>query len=129
VADRRLVTVTVVYERRARCAPTLEWIAPELKDAGLSLIEDHHKGSYPSRMWAGSVDGPAFARFADAWQLGDECSEPTSGSLDAHAYTFDRMNWKTGGESPIVSVTIQVGAAEGAYRARQRHPLPFTYIG
>ena len=129
MADRRLVTVTVVYERHARCAPTLEWIAPELKDAGLTLIEDHPKALHPSRTWAGTVEGPALARFADAWERGDERNEPTSDDLDAHAYIFDRVNRKPGGESPIVSVTIQVGAAEGAYRAQQRHPLPFTYIG
>jgi hypothetical protein len=84
VTDDRFIILTVAYERHAGHGPSLEWIAPELKDAGLSLIEDHTDGRSPSRKWAGLVDGSTFERFADAWHLHDETDEPALGNTDGH---------------------------------------------
>ena len=135
MTEDRFVILTVAYERQAGRGPSLEWIAPELKDAGLSLIEDNHRGWNPCCKWAGLVDGPTFDRFADAWRLPDENDEPASGNTDGdptmYAHTLDGMNWETHGRSPIVSATVHVWAAGNGQEARTRahHPLPFVRVG
>ena len=112
MTDHRFLIIKVAYDRDAEYAESLEWIAPELKDAGLSLIEDHTDGPSPSGTWAGIVDAPTFERFADDWQLHDETNEPTLGNTDWHptiyAQTLDGMNWEADGESPIVYMTLHV---------------------
>jgi hypothetical protein len=108
--------IKVAYDCHPSYGRSLEWIAPELCDAGLSLIEDRTAGAKPSRTWAGSVSGATFARFSDAWGLDTKPDEGPSdvvteaGRRSLHAYTFDGMNWETGGESPVVYVTVLVGA-------------------
>ena len=96
MTEGRFIILTVAYERCVGRGPSLEWIAPELKDAGLSLIEDSHNGWNPSIRWAGVVDGPTFDRFADAWHLHHENDQPASGNADGyptmHAHTLDGMN-------------------------------------
>lgn len=84
MTEDRFIILTAAYERHAGRGPLLEWIAPELKDAGLSLIEDNHHGWNPSSKWAGPVDGPTFGRFADAWHLQDDDDEPGPGNADGH---------------------------------------------
>lgn len=134
MTDERYIIITVVYERHTEYAQALEWIAPELSNARLSLIDDHAEEPSPSRTWAGIVPASTFNRFAHAWQLPEASSKPTSGNTDRHpatrVYTLDGMNWDAGGQSPIVSVTVQVLAtsAEHGVRAHGR-PLPFTHIG
>jgi hypothetical protein len=127
--DDRFLIIKVTYDRHPECAQSLESIAPELKDAGLSLIEDHTDGPSPSRTWAGIVHAPMFERFADAWQLHDETNEPTLGNADRHptmrAQTLDGMNWEPDGGSPIAYVTLHVA---GDWDEARRHP-PFTHPG
>ena len=41
----------------------------ELRDAGLTLLEDRVSEARPVRTWAGIVDGVTFGHFADAWHL------------------------------------------------------------
>jgi hypothetical protein len=62
VTEDRFVILTVAYEPYAGRGPSLESIAPEPKNAGLSLIEDNHRGWNPSCKWAGLVDAPTFER-------------------------------------------------------------------
>ena len=133
MTEDRFVILTVAYDRRAGGGPSLESIAPELKDASLSLIEDNHHGWNPSRKWAGLVDGPTFDRFADAWHLPDENDEPASGNADGHptthAYTLDGMNWETDGQSPIIFATVEVWAAGNGQEARTEAHHPLSVAG
>jgi hypothetical protein len=111
------VVIRVVYDGHPIYGRSLEWIAPELSDAGLTMTEDHVDEPSPWRTWAGVVEGRTFERFADAWQLDAARHERTLGlmtgarHLPTRAYTFDGMNWETGGESPIVYVCVLVGVA------------------
>jgi len=127
--DDRFLIIKVAYDHHAEYAQSLEWIAPELKDSGLSLIEDHTDGPSPSRTWAGIVDAPMFDRFADAWHLHDETNEPTRGNADGHAtmraQTLDGMNWEADGGAPIAYVTLHVAGDPD----ETRHRLPFTHQG
>jgi hypothetical protein len=112
--DPRFIVITVQYERQPGYGRSLGWIAPELEDAGLTLLEDQTDDVRPSRKWAGIVDGSTFERFATAWRLRDETSGPSSsprtrdGPHLARSYAFDGMNWERGGESPIVYVSLHV---------------------
>ena len=112
--DPRYITITVQYDRQARCGRSLEWIAPELKDSALTMTQDQVDDPTPSRVWAGLVDGPTYERLAEAWRLPKDADEPTSQTADddrelaTHTYTLDGMNWEAGNESPIVCVSLQV---------------------
>ncbi|HTT30504.1 MAG TPA: hypothetical protein VMG37_18960 [Solirubrobacteraceae bacterium] len=134
-AGDRFIILRVAYERPAARAASLEWIAPELKDAGLTLIEDNRDGWNPSCEWAGLVDRAKFDRLAAAWHLYDEndppASDDASGQPMMQVHTLDGMNWETGGESPILSVTVHLWAVQDEDEAhtRSQGPLPFTYVG
>jgi len=135
VSEDRFLILTVAYERYVGRGLSLESIAPELKDAGLSLIEDSHHGWNRSRKWAGVVDGPTFDRLAAAWHLPHENDKPApgnpAGDPTMHAHTLDGMNWETQGESPIIFVTVQVWVAGNGHepRTRAHQPLPFVHVG
>ena len=135
MTDDRFIILTVAYERHAGRGPSLDWIAPELSDAGLSLIEDNHDGWSPSCKWAGLVNGPTFDRFADAWHLHNENDQPApdkaNGHPTMHTHTLDGMNWEAQGESPIIYATVHVWIVRNRHRPRTRahHPLPFTHVG
>jgi hypothetical protein len=134
MTEDRFITLTVAYERHAGRGPSLAWIAPELKDAGLRLIEDNHDGFHPSRTWAGLVNGSTFDHFADAWHLHDDNDQPTTRNADSHpttdTHTLDGMNWETDGESPIIYTTVDVSALGNPHEAgtRAHHPPPFAHI-
>ena len=123
MTEDRYIVIRVAYDRSPSYGRSLEWIAPELKDAGLVMTEDHTDAPSPSRTWAGIVDRATFERFADAWQL-DRCSHERAwgpataagGLLPLRAYTFDGMNWESGGESPIVYVSLLIGAVRNRYQ-------------
>jgi hypothetical protein len=130
MAGDRYVIVRVAYDRLHTHGRSLRWIAPELADAGLELIEDRAGEPSPSRTWAGVLSAPTFDRFADAWRLHAAASEPVlalateAGRPRGRDYTLDGMNWESGGESPIVYVSVHVthlrdrGASEAAKRSR-----------
>jgi hypothetical protein len=115
MAGLQHITITARYEPRVSYGTSLSWIAPELRDAGLALIDDHLDDPMPSRTWAGSVDGRTFDRFAKSWGLPRENAvggaSKGDGGEDTAAYerTYDGMNWEVGGESPIISVSVHVG--------------------
>lgn len=115
MVDKRYIVIRVAYEPNSVHARSLEWIAPELKDAGLTLIEEHADECGASRTWAGVVDGATSQRFADAWHLPDEFHEPAAANLaeDGHIArvrrTLDGRNWEVDGESPIVYVSVEIG--------------------
>jgi hypothetical protein len=123
VVGDRYVVIRAAYERHLRYGRSLEWIAPELREAGLTMAEDRADEPACSRTWAGIVDGATFERFADAWRLDAKPHDRTlslvtdAGDLDMRAYTFDGMNWEAGGESPIVYVSLLVGVV----RDREGH--------
>jgi len=110
----RYVIITVVYEPLLTYGRSLEWIAPELRDAGLTMVEELNGGPSPSRTWAGVVHRPAFNRFADAWRLGGAAEKPVlvvtneGRQLPGFSHTLDGMNWEAGGASPIVYVCVEV---------------------
>jgi hypothetical protein len=114
VDDPRYITITVRYDREPRYGRSLEWLAPELKDSELTMTDDQLGDPTPSRTWAGLVDGPTYEHFAQAWRLAKDTDETTSGrvgdnrDLATRTYTLDGMNWESGGESPIVCVSLQV---------------------
>jgi len=131
----RFIILRVAYERHAPRGPSLGWIAPELKDAGLSLIEDNRDGWNPSCEWAGLVNEPTFDRFAAAWHLHDENDEPASDNVDGHpmmhAHTLDGMNWETRGLSPVIFATVHVWGVRNEHEGRMRtdRPPPSTQVG
>ena len=75
MVDPRYITITVQYDREPKYGRSLEWIAPELKDSALTMIEDHLGDPTPSRTWAGLVDGPTYEQFAKAWRLPKDADE------------------------------------------------------
>jgi hypothetical protein len=117
MSDSRHITITVYYDGHSVYGRSLEWIAPELKDARLTMTEDHADDEPPTRTWEGLVEPPTFERFARAWCLEDELGEPSpaapSDGPDSHTYTLDGLNWEQGGESPIVCVSVQVAHPPG----------------
>lgn len=108
------IVITVRYEPQVRYGTSLTWIAPELRDAGLHLVEDHLDDPRRSRTWAGSVDGPTFERFAKSWRLPRQNENVTASAFGdsngtaSDARTYDGMNWEDGGASPIVWVSVRV---------------------
>jgi hypothetical protein len=128
------IVIKAQYEPRCAYGRSLGWIAPELKDAGLTLLEDHTDDERPARTWVGVVDGPTFRHFAKAWRLNDESDRASSCHVtyNSHqaerSYVLDGMNWEIGGESPIICVSLRVfpirtamitrSARTGAPRAR-----------
>jgi hypothetical protein len=98
----RYITIKVAYDSHSSYGRSLQWIAPELNEAGLNLIEDRRHDPRPSRTWAGAVDEDTFRRFADAWRLDHEVDD---------TFTLDGMNWEVGGASPVVYVCVHIGAA------------------
>ncbi len=128
MVDKRYIVVQVAYEPNSVYGRSLEWIAPELKDAGLTLIEEHADECGSSRTWAGIVDGATSQRFADAWHLPDELHEPAAGNLaeDGHIArvrrTFDGMNWEVDGESPIVYVSVEIDVIRDRLQLEARIP-------
>ena len=101
------VVIGVAYDRRPAYGRFLEWIAPELRDAGLTMTEDHSDEANASRTWPGVVDGATFARFADARRLDAKPHDRTlilateAGDLDMRAYTSIRRD-ELGGQRGIV---------------------------
>jgi hypothetical protein len=115
----RHIIVRVQYERHRRYGRSLGWIAPELKDASMTMTEDRTDDPTPSRTWEGTLDGPTFTRFARAWHLPECDTDVPSFAADRASnpaprpYTLDGMNWDAHGQSPIVCVTVQVARTPG----------------
>ena len=114
MAGLQHISITARYEPRVSHGTSLAWIAPELRHAGLALIDDHLDDPMPSRTWAGSVDERTFERFAKSWRLPREdqlgsTSQDDGEHVVPYARTYDGMNWEVGGESPIISVSVYVG--------------------
>jgi len=114
MVDPRYITITVQYDREPKYGRSLEWLAPELKDAALIMTEDHLGDPAPSRTWAGLVDGPTYEQLANAWRLPKHADNRNPRTTDderdpdTHTYTLDGMNWEAGNASPIVCVSIEV---------------------
>jgi hypothetical protein len=124
MVDPRYITITVAYDRAPRYGRSLEWIAPELKGSALTMTEDQLDEPAPSRTWAGlvdgstyeqfaQVDGSTYEQFAQAWRLkeaGETMSRTVGDHPDqaSHTYVLDGMNWESGGESPIICVSVEV---------------------
>ena len=114
MSDARYITIMIQYDQQARYGRSLKWVAPELRDAGLVLSEDHLGGSAPSRTWRGVVDGLTYERFAAAWRLEGMLDVPAPDTANeehgarTRACTLDGMNWEAGGESPVVYVSVRV---------------------
>jgi len=134
MADDRYMVLEVAYEPGLDYGRSLEWIAPELQNVGLTMTEDHTNEPRPSRSWAGIVDGPTFEQFADAFGLDTQTDRPRFGLLTepwhmlARTYTLDGMNWEADGESPIVYVSLSVSEMPHVYEC-ETNRLPFTYTG
>jgi hypothetical protein len=109
----RHLIITVHYEPAFRYGHSLAWIAPELRTAGLRLINDRLSDPDPSRTWAGLVNRATFDDFADAWRLPHICGTPQptgdqAGHATAYDFAFDGMNWERDGASPVVYVSVRV---------------------
>ena len=132
-ADRYII-IKVAYEPQLDYGRSLEWIAPELGGAGLTMTEDHTNEPHPWRAWGGMVDGPTFERFVDAYGLDNHTEEPTFGFLAepehlvARTRTLDGMNWEAGGESPIIYVSVSVSDVPHEYQCAVDR-LAFTHVG
>jgi hypothetical protein len=126
----RYIVIRVAYDRHPSYGRSLAWIAPELRDAGLTLTEDRAAEPSPSRTWEGLVDGATFQCFADAWGLDHKSHErtfglvPEAGHVPMNAYTFDGMNWAIGDESPIICVSVLVGTVDAHHGTEVDRSLP-----
>ena len=107
MAASRYITIKVRYDRHPDHGRSLSWLAPELKDAGLKIIDDRLDAPSPSRTWAGAVDADTLERFAEAWRLSDAQRTP-------RRYVLDGMNWEADGVSPVVYVVVEVRRASPA---------------
>jgi hypothetical protein len=60
------------------------------------------------RKRAGVIDGETYLRFAEGWGLENKRGEANldmpgeHGDLASYSYTFDGLEWESGGSSPIV---------------------------
>jgi hypothetical protein len=126
MVDPRYITFTVQYDREPKYGRSLEWIAPELKNSALTMIEDHLDDPAPSRTWAGIVNGQTYEQFAKSWLLptdADDTGAPTASrdrDLAVRTYTLDGMNWEAGNRSPIVYVSLRVVEWSSPHRPRPR---------
>ena len=122
MAANRYIIITVVYDCPTRCERSLERIAPELSNAGLTIVGDRADLSPPSRTWAGVVDGCTLAEFARAWRLhgADELWVPDERAVVRRAWTLDGMNSEVDGESPIVYVHVEVRGTSHGDGARKQ---------
>jgi hypothetical protein len=108
--ERHVTLVAALEPGREGWAPSPGWLVPELADAGLTLTED----SPDLRKWAGVIDGDTYTRFAAGWGLETKPSEANlgmpgeHGELARYRYTFDGLEWESGGSSPIVWVRLTV---------------------
>jgi hypothetical protein len=108
----RYVIVEAAYEADATKAErSLRALAPQLADAGLTMITD----SPAVREWAGVIDGHAYAHMADAWALDrkpatNHLMVTEYGELAFHAYTWDGMEWEGKGSSPVVWMRLRVSS-------------------
>jgi len=95
MADQYFINLQVKYTPEANDVQrALAWLVPELVYAGLALTED----TFDMRRWTGVVDSDTYTWFADAWDL----------EAGSHAFSFDGMEFETGGWSPILSVSLNV---------------------
>jgi hypothetical protein len=114
MAHFRHISITVRCEPDANCGTSLARIAPELRHAGLRLVEDHLDDGRPTRTWDGAVDEGTFRRFATAWRLPRDDEELRAdrpadrNETVGYTRTFDGMNWEIDGVSPIISVSVEV---------------------
>jgi hypothetical protein len=103
------------------------WLVPELVDARWTLTED----TPDSRTWAGVIDGDSYARFAEGWGLENKPGEANlgmpgeHGHLASYSYTFDGLEWESGGYSPIVWMRLTVSEPVKAPR-RPHDPVTPT---
>ena len=111
IMEKRYVILVAAYEAEAGdWWRTLGWLVPELVDAGLTVVED----TPGSRKWAGAIDGDTYARFAKGWGLENKPSEAnlsmpgTPVGLASYSYTFDGLEWQSGGSSAIVWMRLTV---------------------
>ena len=108
----RYVIVEAAYEADATNPErSLRALAPQLADAGLTMITD----SPALRKWAGVIDGHTYARMADAWALDrkpgtNHLMVTEYGELTCHAYTWDGMEWEGNGSSPVVWMRLRVSS-------------------
>ena len=116
MAGMQHIAITVRYEPRVDHGTSLASIAPELRGARLALVHDKLNDPMPSRTWAGPVDAQTFERFAQLWGLDRKNQDSSSSEPDddkdktSYTRTYDGMNWEVGGQSPIISVSVQVPA-------------------
>lgn len=93
----------------------LDWIAPELEGAQMSLTTDEAgpEGSW-ERVWSGLVSEDTYQRLAKNWSLDEADSEPNLGILTEYGhleslhFDFDGMDWNVGGITPIIHATLRV---------------------
>jgi hypothetical protein len=111
IIEERRVMLAAAYEPDATgWERSLARLVPELVDAGWTLTED----TAELRTWRGVIDGDTYARLADAWGLEHKPSEVKlgmpgkHGELASHSYTFDGLEWASGGWSPIVWMRLTV---------------------
>jgi hypothetical protein len=126
---KRRVILEAAYEPDAKHLPrSPEWLVPELVDAGWTLTED----TPHSCKWAGVIDGETYARFAKGWGLENKPGEANfgeHGDLASYSYTFDGLEWESGGSSPIVWMTLTVSEPVKTDPEPIERELPCVYWG
>jgi hypothetical protein len=130
--ERRHVILAAAYEPDAtEWERSPSWLVPELVDAGWTLIED----TPDSRKWAGVIDANTFAHLAEGWGLEIRRGEANLGMPDEHedlasdSYTFDGLEWESGGSSPIVWMRFTVSEPVETDPQPVERQLPFVWQG
>jgi hypothetical protein len=122
IIEERSVILVAAYEPGATSGQRSPYrLVPELVDAGLTLTED----TQDSRKWAGVIDADTYARLAEAWGLENKYGEANlgmpgeHGDLASYSYTFDGLEWESGGSSPIVWMRLTVSEPLKRLRLRR----------
>jgi hypothetical protein len=130
--EKRYVILAAAYEPDApNCARSPGWLVPELVDAGWTLIED----TPDSRKWAGVIDADTYAGLAEGWGLENRRSEADLSmpgehrNLASYSYTFDGLEWESGGSSPIVWMRLTVSEPVDTGPQPVERQLAFVWQG
>src|SRR5258708_5218708 len=86
----RYIILDVTFNPETEYGRELAWIAPALKDSGLTMTEDldagEGEGEYPSRKWAGEIDSDTYDALNRDWSLDEQVPEPNLGMITEYGH-------------------------------------------
>jgi hypothetical protein len=132
IMQRRYVTLAAAYEPDATdWVRSPGWLVPELVDARWTLIE----AAPNSRSYAGVIDADTYARVAEGLSLERKRGEANlstpgeHGNLASYSYTFDGLEWESGGSSPVIWMRLTVSEPVNTDPQPVERPVAFRVAG